>query len=98
MRIGIDGGCWLNRRGYGRYTRGVLSALARQDGDDEYFIPIVGLFLSFCLEQMEALIADDTDLQERYELRRAKYLEGEVERLSAELNLPSLGDLEIADQ
>jgi hypothetical protein len=50
-------------------------------GDDEYFIPIVGLFLSFCLEQMEALIADDAELQERYELRRAKYLEHEVERL-----------------
>jgi glycosyltransferase involved in cell wall biosynthesis len=38
MRIGIDGGCWLNRRGYGRYTRGLLTALARHDGDDEYFI------------------------------------------------------------
>lgn len=50
-------------------------------GDDDYFIPIVGLFLSFCLELMEALIADDADLQERYELRRAKYLEDEVARL-----------------
>src|ERR1700737_1638366 len=38
MRSGIDGGCWLNRRGYGRYTRGLLSALARQDSDDDYFI------------------------------------------------------------
>jgi len=38
MRIGIDGGCWLNRRGYGRYTRGLLSALARHDSNDEYFI------------------------------------------------------------
>src|SRR5260370_40080603 len=38
MRIGIDGGCWLNRRGYGRYSRGLLSALARHDAADEYFI------------------------------------------------------------
>src|SRR5258707_1246573 len=30
LRIGIDGGCWLNRRGYGRYTRSLLSALARR--------------------------------------------------------------------
>lgn len=34
LRIGLDGGCWLNRRGYGRYARGLLSALAwRRDGD-----------------------------------------------------------------
>lgn len=38
MRIGIDGGCWLNRRGYGRYTRSLLLALARLEGDDQYFI------------------------------------------------------------
>jgi glycosyltransferase involved in cell wall biosynthesis len=38
LRIGIDGGCWLNRRGYGRYTRSLLSALARREDDDQYFI------------------------------------------------------------
>lgn len=35
MRIGIDGGCWLNRRGYGRYTRSLLRALAREAAGDE---------------------------------------------------------------
>jgi glycosyltransferase involved in cell wall biosynthesis len=38
LRIGIDGGCWLNRRGYGRYTRSLLSALAQCKEDDQYFI------------------------------------------------------------
>ncbi|HEV2100876.1 MAG TPA: glycosyltransferase family 1 protein [Stellaceae bacterium] len=38
LRIGIDGGCWLNRRGYGRYARGLLTALARRQDDDQYFI------------------------------------------------------------
>jgi glycosyltransferase involved in cell wall biosynthesis len=27
MRIGIDGGCWSNRRGFGRFTRGLLPAM-----------------------------------------------------------------------
>lgn len=34
--IGIDGRCWLNRRGYGRYTRNLLKALARRDDEDRY--------------------------------------------------------------
>src|SRR5215470_12729715 len=29
MRILIDGGCWSNARGYGRFTRELLAALAR---------------------------------------------------------------------
>src|SRR5215471_8163424 len=29
MRILIDGGCWNNARGYGRFTRELLAALAR---------------------------------------------------------------------
>ena len=31
MRIGIDGSCWLNRRGYGRFTRELVTALAARD-------------------------------------------------------------------
>ena len=27
LRIGIDGSCWANRRGYGRFTRELLCAL-----------------------------------------------------------------------
>jgi glycosyltransferase involved in cell wall biosynthesis len=27
MRIGIDGSCWANRRGFGRFTRGLLPAM-----------------------------------------------------------------------
>jgi glycosyltransferase involved in cell wall biosynthesis len=38
LRIGIDGCCWLNRRGYGRYTRSLLSALARREDNNQYFI------------------------------------------------------------
>jgi glycosyltransferase involved in cell wall biosynthesis len=28
VRIGVDGGCWSNARGYGRYTRELVAALA----------------------------------------------------------------------
>ena len=38
LRIGIDGGCWLNQRGYGRYARSLLSALAQQNDDDLYVL------------------------------------------------------------
>ena len=38
LRIGIDGGCWLNRRGYGRYTRSLLAALAKRDDGDQYIL------------------------------------------------------------
>lgn len=30
MRIGVDAATWPNRRGYGRFTRGIVSALARR--------------------------------------------------------------------
>lgn len=36
LRIGVDGACWSNRRGYGRYARGLLAALARRDDGDRY--------------------------------------------------------------
>jgi len=38
MRIGLDGGCWLNRRGYGRYARSLLSALARREDGNHYVL------------------------------------------------------------
>ena len=38
LRIGIDGGCWSNWRGYGRYTRNLLSALAARDDGNEYWM------------------------------------------------------------
>jgi glycosyltransferase involved in cell wall biosynthesis len=38
MRIGVDGGCWTNRRGYGRYIHELLAALTRIDRNNEYVI------------------------------------------------------------
>lgn len=38
MHIGIDGGCWNNRRGYGRYTRELLAAVMRVPGSNRYTI------------------------------------------------------------
>ena len=38
MRIGIDGGCWTNRRGYGRYIRELVGALSRLDRQNQYVI------------------------------------------------------------
>jgi glycosyltransferase involved in cell wall biosynthesis len=40
MRVGIDGGCWLNRRGYGRFARELVTALAALGGDVEYTLMV----------------------------------------------------------
>jgi glycosyltransferase involved in cell wall biosynthesis len=36
MRVGVDATCWSNRRGYGRFTRAVLTALLEVDHDNHY--------------------------------------------------------------
>jgi glycosyltransferase involved in cell wall biosynthesis len=38
MRIGIDVTCWCNRRGFGRFTRELVTALIRLPTDDEYVL------------------------------------------------------------
>jgi glycosyltransferase involved in cell wall biosynthesis len=35
-RIGIDASCWWSRRGFGRFTRGLLTALFEQPGGHRY--------------------------------------------------------------
>jgi glycosyltransferase involved in cell wall biosynthesis len=36
MKIGIDASCWANRRGYGRYTRELLTTLLASDNRNQY--------------------------------------------------------------
>lgn len=36
MRIGVDGTCWANGRGYGRFIRHLLPAMVRQAPEDEF--------------------------------------------------------------
>jgi glycosyltransferase involved in cell wall biosynthesis len=36
MRIGVDASCWGNKRGFGRFTRELLEALAAIDRENEY--------------------------------------------------------------
>lgn len=38
MRIGIDATCWSNPRGYGRYARGLLTALLTEPQQHEYIL------------------------------------------------------------
>ncbi len=38
MRIGVDGGCWSNARGYGRFTRELLRALVARGGPHEWVV------------------------------------------------------------
>ncbi|MBA2524650.1 MAG: glycosyltransferase family 4 protein [Pyrinomonadaceae bacterium] len=37
MRIGVDASCWMNKRGYGRYTRELLRAMLTLDQENEYW-------------------------------------------------------------
>src|SRR5260221_4358462 len=36
MRIGVDATCWSNARGYGRFARGLLSALLAAPSEHRY--------------------------------------------------------------
>lgn len=38
MHIGVDGGCWTNLRGYGRFLREILDALAVEDRENHYSV------------------------------------------------------------
>jgi glycosyltransferase involved in cell wall biosynthesis len=38
VNIGIDATCWWNNRGFGRFTRELLTALFRQDSPHHYFL------------------------------------------------------------
>jgi len=38
VHIGIDGGCWNNRRGYGRFLRELMKTLAETDASNRYTV------------------------------------------------------------
>ena len=50
LHIGVDGNCWANRRGYGRYTRELLTTLLAVDRRNRY---------SFFLDAATAAQCDD---------------------------------------
>ena len=50
-------------------------------GDDLFLWPILGLFFSFGLELMERVLQPNTELYAKYEKRRAKFLEDELEQI-----------------
>lgn len=49
--------------------------------DHLFFSPIIGLFVSFCLELMESVVQSNAELYVKYERRRGEFLEDEMERL-----------------
>ena len=52
--------------------------------DDEYFLPVMELLMSFCLEQMVGLIRPHDKLKKRYDTARQRFVEQETERLLRE--------------
>ncbi|MBI4454505.1 MAG: glycosyltransferase family 4 protein [Acidobacteria bacterium] len=40
MKIGVDASCWSNRRGFGRFTREIVSALLEKDRQTQYILLI----------------------------------------------------------
>ena len=38
MKIGIDGTCWWNKRGFGRMARELLGAMFVLDSDHEFYL------------------------------------------------------------
>lgn len=49
--------------------------------DEEYFLPVMELLMSFCLEQMVGLIRPHDKLKKRYDTARQRFVEEETERL-----------------
>lgn len=59
MRIGIDASCWVNRRGYGRYTRELVNAMLEIEPSHEYVL---------FLDAASAKVAHDLPSSERAKL------------------------------
>jgi glycosyltransferase involved in cell wall biosynthesis len=60
MRVGIDATSWVNRRGFGRFTRNAVGRLVRQDAETRYVLVI------------DESSADGADLPEEVEIRRVR--------------------------
>ena len=80
MWIGIDGGCWSNQRGYGRFLRELLRALGQVGASHHYTVYLdSGSYPLF-------------DLEGPFEARRVATRQGVGEAATAESHR-SLGDL-----
>lgn len=55
MKIGIDASCWANQRGYGRYTRELLTALFEIDKRNEYVLFIDSQSAAFAQDLPEGI-------------------------------------------
>lgn len=80
MRIGIDATCWANPRGYGRFTRHMLSALLDADRDNQY------VFF------MDSFMAQDTEFPAQVE-RRVVELSASPTRAASADGRRSIGDM-----
>ncbi len=60
MRIGIDGGCLANRRGFGRFAREMIQALAEAETDHEFvvFVDRPSLGKAIVPPSMETVVVD----------------------------------------
>jgi glycosyltransferase involved in cell wall biosynthesis len=80
MRIGIDATCWANPRGYGRFTRHMLSALLQQDTINQY------VFF------MDSFMADSSDFPDNIERRVVELSASPTQAASAD-GRRSVGDM-----
>ncbi len=58
MRIGIDAACWSNQRGYGRFTREMLTALLTLDRENDYvfFVDSTTAVLNIITERIKLIM------------------------------------------
>jgi glycosyltransferase involved in cell wall biosynthesis len=80
MRIGIDVSCWANPRGYGRFTRHMLTALLEQDTVNEY------VFF------MDSFMAGSSDFPDNIEQRVVELSASPTQAASAD-GRRSVGDM-----
>lgn len=70
MRIGVDATCWANGRGYGRFTRSLLPAMARLAPGDEFL----------CFLDAESALRFDLDLPN---VRPVRVMQGQAPTAAA---------------
>jgi hypothetical protein len=64
MRIGIDGGCWNVKRGYGRFLRELLNAIAALETKHEFsvFLDRAGFENFHLTHRLRAICVESADI------------------------------------
>lgn len=88
MRIGVDGGCWANGRGYGRYVRELLGSMVELAPDDRFLVyldPDTRSAFELEAPNLETIVVDLDEAPGRAASSDGRRSVGDLLRLSREV-------------